>query len=104
MLPSAMVIAVGYQRPAAIGGAVLHVDVAGSNTLTSGRPYSSVMCPPGTITWPFGRNAFPEQNSHDGAFTVENVLAARAPTLASPQPPPGGAPPHVLSAHRPGAS
>src|SRR5438128_752816 len=71
-LPWAMVIAVGYQRPAAIGGAVLHVDVAGSNTLTSGRPYSSVMCPPGTITWPFGRTAFPEQNSHDGAFTVEN--------------------------------
>ena len=84
MLPSAMVIAVGYQRPAAIGGAVLHVDVAGSNTLTSGRPYSSVMCPPGTITWPFGRTAFPEQNSQDGAFTVENEFEFGSQTVASP--------------------
>ena len=84
MLPSAMVIAVGYQRPAAIGGAVLHVDVTGSKTLTSGRPYSSLMCPPGTITWPFGRIAFPEQNSQDGAFTVVNVLDAGSQTVASP--------------------
>src|SRR5207253_2063868 len=84
MLPSAVVIAVGYQRPAAIGGAVLHVDVTGSKTLTSGRPYSSLMCPPGTITWPSGRSAFPEQNSHDGAFTVVNILDVGSQTVASP--------------------
>ena len=77
MLPSASEIAVGYQRPAAI-------EVAGSNRFTSGRPTSSVMCPPGTMTCPLGMKVWPEQNSQEGDGTSRKVLAVGSQTFGFP--------------------
>src|SRR5437660_412039 len=84
MLPSASSIVVGYQRPSAIGGDLIQLDVAGSNTFTSGRPKSSLMCPPGTISFPSGMNVCPAQKIQDGAGTARKVSVEGSQMFGDP--------------------
>jgi hypothetical protein len=63
--PFASTVAVGYHRPARMLGAVTHEPVPAlapeRHSRTSFMPRLSAMCPPGTSSWPSGRNVWPLQ-------------------------------------------
>src|SRR5262245_60148022 len=82
--PLPITVVVGYQRPRAMLLLFAQLLPAGENSVRSGSPWLSLMCPPAKKTRPSGRSACPEQNSQVGLGTALKEPDAGSQTCGFP--------------------